>query len=491
MSAVNSNPETNQNITIFVGGLLKSSNENTLLEYFCKYGNITDINLIRNWITGESKRCAIIFCGDEATFQRILSQRFHIVEGKKVRVSVADKEKKGTKIIKTDKIYVGNIKMHISDEDVKQYFKKFGQIAEYTSYVNSQGSENVKYAFIKFEDQNSAVNILNHRYEHFIKGCQLNCSPFRAKNQDPKLMQVFENIPGNDQQLWLSIIKGFYNEGQGQNEFLKSDPYNNSQPQYNQNPNYFGQSSEHKSSNNFVNYGYEKHNMSSDFQLYQRQNLYNGNYPKLANNFCKERNFPFYPNQQSNSLMNNNYKNLGNYWNDSQCYPGQERNYRTEWNQNFSYNQNFIDRSYENSDRNSFTKNFVDSKTNGFDKEYSPFCGSSLKNEKLGIRKTIDKGRCQPPGLDIKSSTFNSVEKIPSIENKCETQDGKEESENSPIILPLDLEDDVFDQKLFKAFFGPSHDMKSNDQSSEEDIFKNNTPAPKSVETMDSERESI
>lgn len=104
--------------TLFVGGLTPATNKVTLEQYFSKYGSIRDINLITDWVTSQSKCCAIIFCEDTETVNAILKVKSHTIDKKKVRVNTADVNKKGTKIIKTSKIFLGQVHPSLTRDDL-------------------------------------------------------------------------------------------------------------------------------------------------------------------------------------------------------------------------------------------------------------------------------------------------------------------------------------------------------------------------------------
>lgn len=121
-------PTTNSEHNLFVGGLSESTSKQTLLSYFSGFGNISEVNLIIDWVTGKSKRCAIIFCEDEQTANKILNVRGHCIDDRKVRVDKADSKKKGTKIVKTTKIFLGNVHLSITEDELREYFSALGKV---------------------------------------------------------------------------------------------------------------------------------------------------------------------------------------------------------------------------------------------------------------------------------------------------------------------------------------------------------------------------
>lgn len=116
------------------------------MSYFSKFGSITDVNLITDWVTSQSKCCAIIFCENSKTVNAILKVKAHLIDKKKVRVNTADVKKKGTKIIKTSKIFLGQVHPSITRTDLYDYFSDFGKIKHlrlmHNTYVPLKYSQN-------------------------------------------------------------------------------------------------------------------------------------------------------------------------------------------------------------------------------------------------------------------------------------------------------------------------------------------------------------
>ena len=62
-----------ENYALFVGSLSSTTTQEGLVSYFSKFGGVQGANLITDWATGASKRCAIVFCIDEATCTKALA----------------------------------------------------------------------------------------------------------------------------------------------------------------------------------------------------------------------------------------------------------------------------------------------------------------------------------------------------------------------------------------------------------------------------------
>lgn len=170
---------------MFIGGLCQDTTSDTIKEYFSKYGKINDVNLIIDWVTNKSKRCAIVFCENSKTRNKILKKRNHKIDGKLVRCNKADDNKKGTKIIKTNKLFIGNIHSSITQEQLKEHFVTYGPIKSIKLVKMGKKAEDdyMNHCLIDYESQKTAKTVLDSRDDHEINGHKLTCSPFKSDKQ--------------------------------------------------------------------------------------------------------------------------------------------------------------------------------------------------------------------------------------------------------------------------------------------------------------------
>lgn len=167
--------------TLFVGSLAEQTTQEGVHRYFSKFGHILASNLISDWTTGSSKRCAIIFCAHHDTYRRILKSSKHILDGKKIRVAVADQEKKGTKKISTTSLFVGNIFNACSENQLAHLFNRFGHILSIRFFRNVSTKPNTKNAIVEFGDSESVERAFKEKASLVIEGVPLKVSPLKQK----------------------------------------------------------------------------------------------------------------------------------------------------------------------------------------------------------------------------------------------------------------------------------------------------------------------
>ena len=167
--------------SLFVGGLSPLSTEESIRAYFERFGPLEEVNLIIDWVSGESKCCAIVIFQRGTSGKQALRKKRHAIDRTRVRVSIADDNKKGTKIVKTTKLYVGNLSPRTTEKELVEYFEQFGKVKTATISVNKFYPEVVTYGFLEFQEMSVATKVLDQRHNLTIDGEKITCSPYRAK----------------------------------------------------------------------------------------------------------------------------------------------------------------------------------------------------------------------------------------------------------------------------------------------------------------------
>lgn len=183
-----------ENFALFVGSLNANTMQEHLIEYFSKYGNVHGANLITDWATGASKRCAIVFFTDEATLSAVLAVKVHKLDGKVIRVSLADQEKKGTKKISTTNLFVGNIADKSTEQEMRLLFDKFGKIESVRFFKNASTKLNTKNAIIQYIDSKSVELAFKSKSEMGTNDDSLKISPLKQKKALQTKVEHFEDM---------------------------------------------------------------------------------------------------------------------------------------------------------------------------------------------------------------------------------------------------------------------------------------------------------
>lgn len=358
MSDQNTNMSEEPEFNLFVGGLNKETQEPVIKEYFSKFGEIEKVNLIIDWVTNESKRCAIVVCKNKKTLNAILrKKKGHKIENRVVRVNKADTKKKGTKIIKTKKIFVGNLKDEIKKFHLKIHFEKYGHIKNLTYVKNSLETLVIAgtHAIIEYGNQNVAKRALDARDEHFILGLKLTVSPFKASKQSD-ISKVYELLSDFETHIVNEYVFAFfggvfYNEIKIQLaqpntvellvHFVKSMEMQKTIAQ----GNYF--------SNNQSQFQQNYHDKSQEVENYSEYSNGIHSYNSAQNNYQRYSQEPYQSYQQQRCLQQSQQDQPYNQYQSYQSY----QSYQKSQGEDYSYRGNNTKQYYGN-DFNKYNSNF-------------------------------------------------------------------------------------------------------------------------------------
>merc|ERR1719483_497541 len=175
-------PESKIMRKLFVRGLLYSSIESEVREYFEKFGPVESCDIAIHKGTGESKGfCFIVFekAGgvDECQLARphkigdkeLVTKRATLVEDKLTDNLTARKIFIGSPNSFTFKSGTGGLDSTISDDDLKDYFGQFGIITNVMQLFHKDSDRKKGVGFITFDDED-AVDKIVLIGAHIIKG---------------------------------------------------------------------------------------------------------------------------------------------------------------------------------------------------------------------------------------------------------------------------------------------------------------------------------
>ncbi|XP_063728895.1 uncharacterized protein LOC134856551 isoform X5 [Symsagittifera roscoffensis] len=162
-------------IKMFVGQIPKSWDEESFREYLEKFGDMYQLNILRDKVTNESKGCGFVtfYTRDSAIeAQRSLHDKV-VLDGMThcIQMKPADSENR-----KERKLFVGMLPKRLSEEEVKSLFTPFGHIEECTVLKNTHDNTSKGCAFVTFSKKADAQNAIRHMNTQVIdstKGTQL------------------------------------------------------------------------------------------------------------------------------------------------------------------------------------------------------------------------------------------------------------------------------------------------------------------------------
>ncbi|KAI8093710.1 uncharacterized protein BX664DRAFT_112921 [Halteromyces radiatus] len=142
---------------LFVGGLNWDTTDESMKEYFSKFGPVASCMVMRDTMTGQSRGFGFLTMENVEDVDKVLEVEEHHLDGKKIdpkrAVPKTDQER-------CEKIFVGGISPEVNQDEFKEFFQKFGPIAEATLMVDRQTGRPRGFGFVTFEDAQSVDNAL-------------------------------------------------------------------------------------------------------------------------------------------------------------------------------------------------------------------------------------------------------------------------------------------------------------------------------------------
>jgi len=178
---------------LFVGGLNKATtDEEQLKQYFEQYGEIIDCNIMRDQ-EKRSRGFGFILFEDAGSVDKIIAAKkdgsdFCIDENRIEIKRALPKVPRSNDSSRPDrfdhrlqrKIFVGGLPSTANEEDLRNYFERYGRVNEIELLRDRETNRLRGFAFVTFDDEDSADKCLQRR-SHDI--CQKVCEVKRAQTR--------------------------------------------------------------------------------------------------------------------------------------------------------------------------------------------------------------------------------------------------------------------------------------------------------------------
>ncbi|KAK4490519.1 hypothetical protein RD792_001199 [Penstemon davidsonii] len=168
------------NKKLFIGGISQATNEESLFEYFAKYGEIKKSEVIRDRVTGFSRGFGFITFSEPSSAEKALQDQ-HVILGRTVEVTIPRPkyEKYGpnyyqhinnTEInggdsqirssINPKKIFVGGLPSSLTSGEFKEYFDSFGTVIDSVIIYDKIYNKSRGFGFVTFDSEEATDNVL-------------------------------------------------------------------------------------------------------------------------------------------------------------------------------------------------------------------------------------------------------------------------------------------------------------------------------------------
>jgi len=162
---------------IFIGGLSRSTTTVLFTKHFSKYGELTDSVIMKDRHTGQPRGFGFVTYADASVVDKVIEDT-HILDGRTVEIKRTIPRGNTSKGPKTKKIFVGGIPTTITEDEFKDYFSKFGKVAEHQIMQDRSTGRSRGFGFITFDSEQVVEEIISQGKMIELGGKQQSLSAF-------------------------------------------------------------------------------------------------------------------------------------------------------------------------------------------------------------------------------------------------------------------------------------------------------------------------
>ncbi|CAF1312639.1 unnamed protein product [Rotaria sp. Silwood1] len=228
--------EPEQKRKVFIGSLSYRIDENTFRDYWTQFGTVLNSTILRDR-EGHSRGFGFVTFDNSASVDAVMKARPHTLDNRVVepkRAVPREASHKPDMQLAIKKLYLGGIKEPLTEDDLKDYFSKYGNIINVTVTKDRDGKYR-GYGFIEFDDYDSVDKIILEK-NHIVSGHQIDVQKAQSKDNAQRSGGNIRSRPGPSSSMSRPNYNRGYNNYQ-QNRF--NDSYgqmsNNNYSGYNSN----------------------------------------------------------------------------------------------------------------------------------------------------------------------------------------------------------------------------------------------------------------
>lgn len=287
---------------VFIGSLSYTTTDDSLRDYFAKFGELVDCVIMKESKTNKSRGFGFVTYAKSPMVDEMMKHRPHRLDGRELETKRAtpreDAGKPGAET-STKKLFVGAIKEAITEDHLRDYFTKYGKIEECVIMKDKETNKSRGFAFVTFDDYDPVDKIVLEKF-HNVNGQSIavkKALPKELTNSNGN--QMNNGGPKNNFKQNGHHNNNHSNRPQMNNKNNKNNRFNNSNNNgFNQQSNYSNQFDNNNNGND------QRFNSNNSFK--NRGGIKNESFDYNSDNFNNSSGFNSFSNGNMN---NNNYNN--------------------------------------------------------------------------------------------------------------------------------------------------------------------------------------
>jgi len=183
-----SDEEPEQIRKLFIGGLSYTTTEESLSEFYSKWGDLTDCVVMQDPATKRSRGFGFVTFKEAKMVDQCMSERPHKLDGREVEAkrAVSREESHKPGIHKSVKrLFMGGVKDNVTETAVKEYFSTYGKVESVEMLVDKQTGKKRGFGFVNFNDYDVVDKIVQTR-RHTICGVSIEVLKAFSKDEMDK-----------------------------------------------------------------------------------------------------------------------------------------------------------------------------------------------------------------------------------------------------------------------------------------------------------------
>ncbi|CAH1797499.1 unnamed protein product [Owenia fusiformis] len=169
---------------LFVGGLSWDTTQESLLKFFSKWGEVCDCVVMKNQTTGKSRGFGFVTYKDPDCVKKVFQTGTHVLDGRTIDPKVCNpRHLNQAAANKNRKVFIGGIPPNIEEDDLKEFFSRYGNVADVSIMFDQEKKRSRGFGFMSFE-QEDVVDMVCQEHYFNINGKQIEVK--RAEPRDGK-----------------------------------------------------------------------------------------------------------------------------------------------------------------------------------------------------------------------------------------------------------------------------------------------------------------